>query len=165
MDAVHFHLLITHLPVFASVLGALVLSYGMISNSRETRIAAYFLLALSAAGAMASNISGEEAEHAVEDLPGVLESLIEEHEESVSLVLWMLIPCGLFSLLGMWASLKKPELEKRLSYLALGLSLVGFLATARTAWLGGQIRHTEIRTSAPASDGLEQEEGSEDEDK
>jgi uncharacterized membrane protein len=97
---------------------------------------------------MAANISGEEAEHAVEELPGVFESLIEEHEESVSLVLWMLIPCGLLSMAGIWASFRKEELEKKLAYMSLILSLLGFVATARTAWLGGQIRHSEIRTGA-----------------
>jgi drug/metabolite transporter (DMT)-like permease len=148
MDAVHFHLLITHLPVFASVFGAALLAWGLFRDSRETRQAAYFLLFLAALGAMASNVSGEEAEHAVEDLPGVMESLIEEHEESVSLVLWMLIPCGLLSVAGIWASFRKEELEKKLAYMSLVLSLLGFAATARTAWLGGQIRHSEIRTGA-----------------
>ena len=151
MNATHFHLLITHLPVFASVFGAIILAWGLVKDSRESRQAAYFLLVLAAAGAVASNISGEEAEHAVEELPGVLESMIEEHEESVSLVLWMLIPAGLLSLLSLWAIEKRKELELNFARFALGLSLLGFLATARTAWLGGQIRHSEIRSDATAS--------------
>jgi drug/metabolite transporter (DMT)-like permease len=148
MDAVHFHLLITHLPVFASVFGAALLAWGLFRDSRETRQAAYFLLVLAALGAMASNVSGEEAEHAVEDLPGVMESLIEEHEESVSIVLWMLIPSGLFSLLAFWSLWKRKKIEQKFAWIALSLSLLGFIATARTAWLGGQIRHSEIRSGA-----------------
>lgn len=119
---------------------------------------------LAAVGAVASNISGEEAEHAVEELPGVLESLIEEHEESVSLVLWMLIPCGLLSMAGIWASYRKLDLEKRLANMALILSMLGFAATARTAWLGGQIRHTEIRTEAKQDSGREEIKGPEKEE-
>jgi drug/metabolite transporter (DMT)-like permease len=148
VNAAHFHLLITHLPIFASVFGAMLLTWGLYKDSKESRQAAFFILVLAAAGAMAANISGEEAEHAVEELPGVFESLIEEHEESVSLVLWMLIPCGLLSMAGIWASFRKEELEKKLAYMSLILSLLGFVATARTAWLGGQIRHSEIRTGA-----------------
>ena len=158
MNAAHFHLLITHLPIFASVFGALLLVWGLFKESRESRQAAYFMLIMAALGAIAANISGEEAEHAVEELPGVFESLIEEHEESVSLVLWMLIPCGLLSVAGIWASFRKQELEKKLAYMALVLSLLGFAATSRTAWLGGQIRHTEIRSgAAPASNNADAE--------
>lgn len=158
MDALHFHLLITHLPVFASVGGALLLAYGLKSDSRELRQASYLVLAFAAAGAIASNISGERAEHAAEELPGVLESLIEEHEESVGLVLWMLIPAGIFSLLAVWAQKSRKELEKRFAYLALGLSLAGFAGVARTAWLGGQIRHSEIRSGAASPEAGHEEE-------
>ena len=163
MNAAHFHLLITHLPIFASVFGALLLVWGLFKDSRESRQAAYVMLIMAAFGAIAANISGEEAEHAVEELPGVFESLIEEHEESVSLVLWMLIPCGLLSVAGIWASFRKQELEKKLAYMALVLSLLGFAATSRTAWLGGQIRHTEIRSgAAPARNNADAETGDKD---
>lgn len=165
MDALHFHLIITHLPVFASILGALVLGYGLGKESRPTREIAYLILMLAGAGAILSNISGENAEHMAENIPGILESAIEEHEESVGMVLWTLISCALASIAGLWAAWKKPDFEKRLAVLALGLSLLGFAAVARTAWLGGKIRHTEISgksTQNPGSELLEKEEEGED---
>ena len=151
MDALHFHLIITHLPVFASILGALVLGYGMGKESRPTREIAYLLLLLAGVGAVLSNVSGENAEHLAENIPGIAESSIELHEESVGLVLWLLIPCALASAAGLWAGWKKPDMEKRFALLALALSLLGFAATARTAWLGGQIRHTEITGESSGS--------------
>jgi hypothetical protein len=148
MDALHFHLIITHFPVFASIIGALVLGYGIGKESKPTREIGCLILILTGIGAVLSNISGEEAEHLAEKIPGILESSIEEHEESVGLVLWTLVPSALISLAALWAGWKKPGIEKRLSVLAMGLSLLGFAATARTAWLGGQIRHTEISAGA-----------------
>jgi hypothetical protein len=144
MDALHFHLIITHLPVFASLLGALVLAYGIGKESKPTREIACLILILAGAGTVLSNVSGENAEHIAERISGVLESSIERHEESVGFVFWTLVPCAVLAIAALWAGWKKPELEKRISLLALCLSLLGFIATARTAWLGGQIRHTEI---------------------
>jgi drug/metabolite transporter (DMT)-like permease len=165
MDALHFHLIITHLPVFASILGALVLGYGIGKESRPTREIAYLMLMLAGIGAALSNVSGENAEHMAEKIAGITESSIEAHEDSVGMVLWLLIPCALAAAAGLWAAWKKPEMEKRFAMLALGLSLLGFAATARTAWLGGQIRHTEISENpAPDAGGnqhQEEEEGSE----
>ena len=158
MDALHFHLIITHFPVFASIIGALVLGYGIGKESKPTREIGCLILILSGIGAVLSNISGEEAEHLAEKIPGVLESRIEEHEESVALVLWTLIPSALASLAALWAGWKKPGIEKRLAILAMGLSLLGFATSARTAWLGGQIRHTEI--SSGSEDNLSPEESS-----
>ena len=39
MSAVHLHLLINHLPIFGSLLGILVLVYGIWVKSEHTKIA------------------------------------------------------------------------------------------------------------------------------
>lgn len=168
LDQAHIHLLITHLPVFGSILGALVLVHGLYTESRPTRVAAYNVLVLSAVGALIANFTGEGAEHTVEGLPGVYESIIEEHEESAIYVVWILSACGLLSLAATFASIRDLAIERKLSLFVLVLSLAGFAATARTAFLGGQIRHTEIRSGATApmenTSEKEKEEMKEDED-
>lgn len=50
MDPTHLHLLITHLPIYGSILGTLVLVYGMLTKSRHTRMATYLVLLISAIG-------------------------------------------------------------------------------------------------------------------
>ena len=164
MDQAHIHLLITHLPVFGSILGALVLIHGIWSESRPTRVAAYNVLVLSAIGALIANFTGEGAEHTVEGLPGVYESMIEEHEESAIYVVWLLSACGLLSLAATFASIRDLAIERKLSLFVLVLSLAGFGATARTAFLGGQIRHSEIRSDANAPMDNAAEKEKEDED-
>lgn len=152
MNALHFHLIITHLPIFASLLGAMVLAYGMLKDSKTTREAAYFILILAGIGTVLSNISGENAEELAETISGITESSIEEHEESVSLVFWTLVPSAVAALLSLLAGWKKPEFEKKLGMLAIVFALFGFAAVARTAWLGGQIRHSEIRSGTGFDD-------------
>jgi hypothetical protein len=62
MNQTHVHLLITHLPILGSFLGALVLVYGLFSGSYSTKIAAYLLLIISSAGAGIAYLTGEGAE-------------------------------------------------------------------------------------------------------
>ncbi|MGE5943670.1 MAG: hypothetical protein ACM31G_04950 [Flavobacteriales bacterium] len=47
MDQTHIHLVITHLPIFGSILGGLVLAYGLWTKSNDTKIAAYGLFIIS----------------------------------------------------------------------------------------------------------------------
>ena len=51
MDQTHIHLMITHLPIFGSLLGALVLAHGLMTKTAQTNVAGYYVLALSAIGA------------------------------------------------------------------------------------------------------------------
>ncbi len=150
MDLTHLHLLITHLPIFGSVLGALVLIYGISAKSDSTKTAAYFLFVVAALGAGVAYLTGESAEETVEHIQGVSENMIEQHEESAVLTLVALLVLGVLSLAGVFAIRKKVALSKTLSFLILLVALIGFGLASRTGYLGGQIRHTEINT-APSS--------------
>jgi len=50
MNQTHIHLLITHLPIFGSMIGAFVLLYGIFTKSIQTKTAAYLVLILSSLG-------------------------------------------------------------------------------------------------------------------
>ena len=144
MSQVHLHLLITHLPVFGSLLGALVLAYGLWSKSNQTKIAAYLLFILSGIGAGIAYLTGEGAEEAVEGIQGVSDQMIGLHEESAAYALVSLIILGAFSLFVIFITYKNTAIRKTTAMIALFISLVSFGLVARTGYLGGQIRHTEI---------------------
>ncbi len=144
MSQVHLHLLITHLPVFGSILGALVLAYGLWSKSHQTKTAAYLLFILSGIGAGIAYLTGEGAEEAVEGIQGVSEQMMELHEESAVYALVSLVILGAFSLFVIFITHKNTAIRKTTALIALFISLVSFGLVARTGYLGGQIRHTEI---------------------
>lgn len=148
MDQTHLHLLITHLPIFGSILGGLVLAYGLWAKSNTTKNAAYFLLTLSSIGAGVSYLTGEEAEETVENLEGVSKSIIEQHQDFALYALIGLIIVGVASIVGLFLNLKKPLLTRTAATLTLVLSLISFGLVAWTGYLGGQIRHSEIRSGA-----------------
>ncbi len=163
MSQVHFHLLITHLPVFGSILGAIVLGYGLWVKSDQTKNAAYFVFIISAIGAGIAYLTGEGAEEAVEEIQGVSENMIGLHEDAAMYALVSLIFLGIMSIVALLASRFRTSLVNSMSIVVLILSLVSFGLVARTGYLGGQIRHTEIASGAVQGSG-EAEGGEKDDD-
>ncbi len=144
MDQTHIHLVITHMPIFGSILGGFVLAYGLWTKSNETKIAAYSLFILSSIGAGIAYLTGEAAEESVENLPGIFEATIERHEDFAFYALVSLIILGVASILGIFLTLKKSPATRTLAFVIFLISLVSFGLVARTGYLGGQIRHSEI---------------------
>jgi uncharacterized membrane protein len=160
MNQAHIHLLVTHLPIFGSILGAFVLAYGLWAKSNETKIAAYGLFVISAIGAGISYLTGEGAEEVVEDIQGVAQTAIEQHEASALFALVSLIVLGVASLAGLFLALRKSSLTRTVAPIILLISLISFGFVARTGYLGGQIRHTETgNTAASAQEQGEEGEG------
>ena len=159
MNSTHLHLVINHLAIIGSILGSLVLIYGILVKSTQTQIAAYGLFIIAAIGAVITFQTGETAEEAVEQISGVSENNIERHEDSANVALAGLLSLGVASLSDLYLTMKKSRWMVPVSRLTLLVAIVSFVLIARTGYLGGQIRHTEITTPATA----EQSEGSHDE--
>jgi len=147
MNQAHLHLLIAHLPVFGSIAGGFVLAYGLWTKSNHTKIAAYVLLIISSIGAGISYLTGEAAEETVEKIQGISKIAIDQHEDFSVIVLAALIILGVISLIGLFLTLRKSSLIRVVALGTLVISLVSFALVARLAYLGGQIRHTEINSN------------------
>lgn len=147
MNPTHIHLLITHLPIFGSFLGALVLAQGIWTKSNSAKIAAYYVLIISSVGAGIAYLTGEAAEETVENIAGIAETMVEEHEEFALFALISLIILGVAALAGVILTTKRSTLSSGVAKLILVISLISFGLVARTGYLGGQIRHTEINSN------------------
>ncbi len=148
MNQTHIHLLITHLPIFGSILGAIVLAQGIWTKTEQTKVAAYSLFILAAIGAGIAYLTGEAAAETVESIQGVLEASIEEHEEFALFALISLIALGVAAIGGLYLTFIKSSLSGTAASVILVVSLVSFGLVARTGYLGGQIRHTEVTNFA-----------------
>jgi len=144
MNQTHIHLLITHLPIFGSMLGGIVLLQSIWMKSNATKIAAYTLLIISALGAGVAYLTGESAEESAENLPGVLDSAIKSHEEFALFALISLIVLGASSIVGMYITFKNLNVTRTTAIVIFFFTLFSAGIAARTGYLGGQIRHTEI---------------------
>ncbi|MGS2740211.1 hypothetical protein [Sinomicrobium sp. M5D2P17] len=157
MNPTHIHLLITHLAIYGCVLGAIVLLYALWSKSDHTKIAAYILFIISSVGAAIAYVTGESAEETVENIPGIDLNLIDRHEDFASIALIALIVLGIVSVAGIFVTLKVQSFKRTTALIVLFISLIDFGIIVRTGYLGGQIRHSEIRDQSPVNETNEME--------
>lgn len=165
MSGVHLHLILNHAPVIGLIGALLLLLWGMARKSREVTFAALGVMVIVALVTIPVYLSGEPAEEAAEHLPGVTEDLIHEHEESAEFALIVTEVAGAIALIALIFSVRKPGVPR--SALTVPVLLVALVAAGvivRTAYLGGQIRHTEIRDGAAATTAVPAESGEKDDD-
>lgn len=156
MTGVQMHLVLNHLPVFGVLFGFVILALALWRrNESWTRLALGVLVVVGITAALAM-ATGEGAEEAVEHLPGVSESIIHTHEEAAELTALITYALGAGSLIALFAY-RRRTLPRVLSVVALVFTIASAGFVAYTAHLGGQIRHTEIRAGAVATDGETEE--------
>jgi Na+/H+ antiporter NhaC len=144
MDQAHIHLLIVHLPLFGAFFGMLVLAHGLWHKSEQTSIAAFNVFIISAIGAAIAKFTGEGAEEAVEHIPGVLESAIELHEDAGFWAFVSMLVLGVGSVAAIFLTRTKSTFSITMTRIVLVLAAFCLVVVGRAAYLGGQIRHTEI---------------------
>ena len=145
MNAAHLHLLLNHIPVIGiPIIGVLLVLAVAVKQQALVRIALGFTVVL-ALFTVPVYLGGEPAEEIVEDLPSVPHAVLEEHEEIAKVTFVATEVLGALALLGLAPAWKRGRVPKHLAYGGLVLVLIAFGLLARTAYLGGQIRHTEIR--------------------
>ncbi len=154
MDGAHLHLLLNHFPIIGTLVGIGVLAYGLFTNNLSVKKVGLGIFVIMTLLAIPAYFSGEEAEEAVEHLPGISDRVIHEHEELAEKAILMMALLGglsLWSLYGFW---KKRSFSKMLTIITFVFSLVTFGVFAKVGNLGGQIRHTELSGDAPNNDVL-----------
>lgn len=152
MNPAHLHLLTNHIPVLGTIFGLLVLAAGLIRRSEEVQRVGMAALVLVALVAIPVYLTGGSAEGVADGLPGVSEAVIEPHESAATLALIVLGITGALALIGLVTSRGARRLPRPLTMLVLALAVVSGGLMARTANLGGRIRHTEIRRDIAAPD-------------
>ena len=110
---------------------------------------------ISSIGAVIAYLTGEGAEETVEKIQGVSENMIDQHADFAVYALVSLSILGVAALIGLFLSLRKSPLSRKIAIITLVISLISFGLIARTGYIGGQIRHTEINstTSIPLQSG------------
>ena len=151
MDALHIHLLLNHFPVIGTLIGLTLLVLGFVSKSDAIKRASLAVFLGIALLTIPVYLTGEPAEESVERSVGVSKALIEDHEDAAMPALIAMEITGFFALIGLFVSFRVSRFANFSFVTALILSLVTFGLMARTANLGGQIRHVEIRTGTAAT--------------
>lgn len=143
-NAAHLHLILNQIPVLGAVIAAVLLTLALFFRREVLTKASLWALGVAAVVGVPVYLSGEEAEDIVEEL-GVAHAVIESHEEAALLTLIVLGVLGLAAL-GALAWLRgRRQVPGWLTGTMWVAALVAGFLSVRTAFLGGQIRHTETR--------------------
>jgi uncharacterized membrane protein len=154
MNSVQMHLALTHVPVVLSLVGLIMLAVAVfIKNPTITKLS-YILIFIAGIAAIPVFLTGDGTEEAVENLPGVSEAIIERHEDVAKLAMISIAAAG-FAALAALFSFRWQIATRVLKVVVLLLAITSGGLMAQTAHLGGQIRHTEIRTGVAVQNGNE----------
>jgi uncharacterized membrane protein len=143
MNPAHLHLALNHVPVLGALFALGLLAWGLLRRDdsvQRTALSAFVLVALAA---IPVYLTGEPAEEVVERLAGVAEPAIEAHEDAALAALIGIELLGVVALAGLLARATRASRMIVRAVLVLALGAAGLMA--RTANLGGQIRHAEVR--------------------
>jgi hypothetical protein len=147
-SAPHLHLLANHLPVLGVPFALLLLAAGALARSEDVKRAGLIACILAAALAVPAYWTGEPAEDALEGVPGVAEFRIEDHEESAEASLAAATLLGVVALVAVALSLRRGAVPAWALAATLLVALLTATLLARTAYLGGPIRHAELGSEA-----------------
>ena len=155
LSPTHIHLLLNHVPTigFGIALGLLIGS--LVSRSDDLKKAALTVLVAVALLTLPTYMTGNAAQEAVQELPGVSKTLIETHEGAALLSFIFMEITGAVAWLALWQFHRRGRITTRALGTVLVLSLITMGLVARAANVGGEIRHTEIQlaTETTTSEG------------
>jgi uncharacterized membrane protein len=144
----HWHLVLNHLPVVGSLAALLLLAWGFIKNTDESKRIALTSVVLVALATIPAFLTGEPAERLLKGLPGISKRWMSNHESIADMALWVAVGAGVLAL-GVLLYFRKARSIPRS---AIAVVLVVMLAVGglmmRTANYGGKIHHPEILTNS-----------------
>lgn len=145
MNWAHLHLLLNHIPVLGTAFALALLAWGVVRRNESLQRTALGACVIVALLALPVYFTGEPAEGMVKNAVGVSDQAIDAHEEAALVSLIGVKLLGVIALGGLYVSRGKRSLSAKVTRTALLVSLATAALMARTANLGGQIRHVEIR--------------------
>jgi hypothetical protein len=147
MNTGHLHLIVNHLPIVGVLIGILVLLAALWLGKSEVKLTALGILIGSAAASALAFYTGESAEDLVENIPGISETLIHTHEEYAETFLIVTLILGVVAALAFLAELKNWGIKSYLVLITLVLAISAGVLATYVGSSGGEIRHSEIRTT------------------
>ncbi|MCX7925759.1 MAG: hypothetical protein N2554_08120 [Fimbriimonadales bacterium] len=163
MNGAQLHLMLNHLPVMGALFTLLLLSWGLIRRSTEIQKVALVAVLLTGLSSVPVYLTGEPAEHVVEEMAGVDKAALDEHESMGKFALWCGVGLAVAAAVALGVGARNPNgLVVGAAVVWLVNALV-FGVMGYTAHIGGQIRHPEIKSGAAPptqeTQGETQEEG------
>ena len=157
MYSAHFHLLLNHWPIIGTFIALSLFLVSLAASRDDLKQASLALFSFNALLAIPAYMSGNAAQAAIKDTPGLSMTMIQTHQGAALLALAFIEIAGAFALIGLWQYSRSgknpgaPRLARWNIAAVLLLSLVTMGLMAITGTTGGDIRHPEILTGKEAA--------------
>ncbi len=155
MDSTHLHLILNHFPIVGTLIGTIILLAGLLKKNTSIQQIGLATIAIMALIAIPVFLTGEPAGEKIEKLPGIVEASIETHEESAEVAYWVMLLAGLFAGMTIAAQMTGKRIAKTFAIASFIITVISFGLMARTGYLGGQIRHSEITGNTNQNQGIQ----------
>lgn len=157
MDGLQLHLLTNHLPIVGTFAALLVVLVGMLRRSDAAISTGLIVYAVMALMAVPAYLSGEEAEERVEQISGINEGAIHEHEEMAEVTLWLTVISGLLALGAVITHHRNMKISSKIALAFVIIAIAAFAQAALTGHEGGKIRRPDLDGAVPAASGTEED--------
>ncbi len=152
MDWIHLHLALNHIPVLGTPFLLCFLLWSWQKGQSATIRFCVEMFAMLALASIAIKFTGDFAAEQIPPSPEFEKRLIDRHEQSADQATTGVFVMGVAAVVSLLLSRGGRPLPKWSLPLIAALALATCLLMARTAQLGGHIRHPEIRPSNPVLD-------------
>lgn len=175
MDTAYLHIITNHIPIIGVPLALFLLVLGIWRKSDELKTASFLIFAFMGIATLGTFLLGQGGEDFVEDLAGISDDAIENHEDFAKFALASVGVTAIFSLFALvrykgfsFLKRRKTVAEKsaegensaepvlyfpnRIVFAVLVLALASTAILGYTGKLGGKIRHTEFYGGAPTEE-------------
>lgn len=148
MNPAELHLILTHVPVVGFPIGVALLAYGLFRKHIAVERAALVLIGLLSLACVGTYLSGEGAENLLmsKENPDLLRSWIHEHEEMAESAFILVLITGALAIALLTRRVQRLSWSPWILRATLVAGLIASGLLALTAHLGGEVRHTEIRS-------------------
>lgn len=143
MNPEYIHLALNHFPIIGFGIGLALFVIALIRRQSDLQRAGLVIFFLTAALTIATYVSGNDAQQALKDTPGVSGPLMEAHESAALVAFIFMQVTGFFSWIELWTWGRPLKFARWNTGIVLILTLITFVLMARTGYIGGAIRHPE----------------------
>jgi uncharacterized membrane protein len=150
MNLAHVHLLLNHFPTIGMIIGLGLFLSAIAAKSDDLKRASLVIFFGIALLSIPTFATGTAAELALAKNPDVSTAAIQAHETAAFEALGVMELTGALAWLGLWQYRRLSRWPRGMLTSILLAGLVTFGLMARTANIGGEIRHPEIRSGPTA---------------
>lgn len=151
MNLAHVHLLLNHLPTIGFAIGLALLGVAIAAKKEELKRAGLVVLFLVALITIATYVSGNAAQSALQDRSDISQAAIRVHEGAAFWGYVFMEITGFMAWLGLWYFRIVKRVANWNVVAVFVLGVLTFAILTRAANLGGEIRHPEIQSGQPAA--------------